>query len=464
MKATVDSFIESQQFLQENCTVLVAVSGGADSMALLHYLKELKKEKNLTLIALSVDHGLRGNESLEDLQFVQSTCQEWGIEFSGTSVDVTSYKKKHGCGTQQAARSLRYDFFEQQMSLYEADVLALAHHGDDQAETLIMRLMRVTNPAAFQGIPLERVFGKGRIIRPLLCVEKQAILEYCKINQVPFRDDPSNADPVYTRNYIRLNILPLFKEQNPKFHRHAQLLSQRATEDEAFLHTQANSMVENVVKKGIGGREVSFEINEFSGYPIALQRRAFHLILNYLYRKAPNDLSYIHEEQFFDILNREMANARLDFPEGLRLYRSYGTVTFRFGQAGEPYTFELSPGESITLPDGGEISLSTSSDNQKSESAHAFACDIAHVSLPLIIRTRQPGDRMSCKGMEGSKKIKDIFIDQKVPADKRDTWPIVTDHTGRILWLVGLKKSEGKPSEVGTGEWLHVHYKNNETL
>ncbi|WP_028781794.1 tRNA lysidine(34) synthetase TilS [Thalassobacillus devorans] len=459
MKTAVDSFMERFQMLKPEQTVLVAVSGGPDSMALLHYFKTIRKQWKLRVSAVSVDHGLRGEDSVQDLKYVEEMCRKWNIEFIGTSVDVNTYKKQHQLNTQQAARILRYRFFRRQMEEKKADVLALGHHGDDQAETIVMRLVRGTSPAGLTGIPVTREFAGGKIIRPFLGVSKEAILNYCENHHIEPREDASNQDTKYTRNYFRHRILPLLKEENPKLTEHLWKLSQVIKDDQEYLNTEAKKLLDQGVTLEENPKSVSFNISAFKASPIALQRRSFHLILNYLYDENSEDFSYIHEEQFFDFLTRDIANAELDWPGGLRLRRNYERITLHFGNTEKPvpYRSTLDIGDTYRLPDGSELSAKVVSGYHLPEDTCTFTCDLTHVELPLIIRTRRAGDRMTWKGMEGSKKIKDIFIDQKVPKELRDSWPVITDQTGKILWLVGLKKGTGFESERPE-EWLQIRY------
>ncbi|MGJ9460212.1 tRNA lysidine(34) synthetase TilS [Oceanobacillus sp. CF4.6] len=455
MKQEVLTFIKKNQLLKKNATVLVGVSGGPDSMALLHFLSTLKNEWGLTLIAVSVDHQLRGADSLADLQYVKTICDEWNIEFKGASLDVFAYKEKHGKSTELAARELRYRFFEEQMEIFQADFLALGHHGDDQVETMLMKLARTASSSSFSGIPVKREFSSGYLVRPFLCLTKGMLEEYCNAHQIKPRIDLTNFDTAYTRNFFRNKILPLIKEKNSNIHRTVQHLSETISEDEEFLRKEAEKIVEELVDFDAGNNMASFQINLFKNRYQTLQRRAFHLILNYLYEVLPKDLSYVHEEQFFDLIQREAGNARLDFPSALKLEKSYGLMKFYFSNHEEApdlsyhYTLDI-PG-TLELPNGSIIAANFAQKNTLQQGHLSYLFSAEQVNLPLHIRTRKPGDRMSWKGLNGSKKLKDIFIDAKIPLSDREKWPLVCDDSGEILWLIGLKKGQTKLTrEQGT--------------
>ncbi|OZU89541.1 tRNA lysidine(34) synthetase TilS [Virgibacillus indicus] len=451
MKDIVKAFMKKHQLLTENATVLAAVSGGPDSMALLHFLHTIQNDWNINLIAISADHQLRGEESKADLHYVQEICRQWGIKCITDTLNVQVYKKEKQISTEVAARELRYHFFAEQMERFDGDYLALGHHGDDQVETMLMSLVRSASSSAFSGIPVKREFSKGLIIRPLLCVKKTQLESYCEENNIKPRIDSTNLETEYTRNFYRKNIIPLIKEKNNNIHTTMQHMSETIREDEQYLQSEAAKMFQRAVNLDAENNQASFEIDVFKTHPFALQRRAFHLILNYLYDELPKDLSYMHEEQFFALLQKAEGNVQIDFPHQLKLERSYKKIAFHFIKQHPQnpfYHFTLDIPGKIELPDG---SLVTSEivEHHKEQDRFSYFCDTKQAALPLHIRTRQSGDRMSWKGLNGSKKVKDIFIDAKIPKTKRDSWPIVVDNNGEILWLIGLKK--GQPENQSKG-------------
>lgn len=444
MKQKVMEYMVRHQLVSKNTTVLIGVSGGPDSMALLHFYMSIQDEWNLKLVALSVDHQLRGDESKEDLLYVQQMCEKWKINFVAASFDVKAYSREKQIGTQVAAREVRYHFYAEQMKKFHADYLALGHHGDDQIETMLMSFTRSSSPLALSGIPVKRDFFGGQIVRPFLVLQKKDVLEYCQNHAISPRMDPSNEETDYTRNYFRKHVIPLIKEKNNRIHITVQRLSESLQEDEQFLQNEAKKVINQVVVFDEIKRNASFKIAEFKKYSPALQRRAYHLILSYLYEKLPENLSYVHEETFLSLLDKPEGNVQLDFPHGLTLEKSYETLLLYYkDQYPENNSFHQTIHIPATLdfPDGAKLTASYT-DSPREEDKYIFVCDVNKVTLPLYIRTRQNGDRMSWKGLKGSKKIKDIFIDAKIPRKERDDWPIVTDNNGEILWLIGLRKGK----------------------
>lgn len=442
MQHTVLKFIEKHQLLTKNSTVLIAVSGGPDSMALLHFYQSIREEWNLKIVAVSVDHQLRGHESKADVAHVKKFCKMWNVEFVATSIDVQSYKQEKRIGTQVAARKARYHFFAEQMRAYQADYLAFGHHADDQIETMLMGFVRSTTPTALSGMPVKRNFTTGYIVRPFLCLKKADLVTYCSNYQIDARLDPSNQDTTYTRNFFRKHIIPTIKDRNPNIHTTIQRLSETLQSDEEFIQEQARNMMENVIQLDHENKKASFQIKLFKSYSLSLQRRCYHLILDYLYDNLPSNLSYVHEDAFFSLLEEDQDNGKIDFPQELQIERSYEWIIISFSdQKPQNSTFQkvLHIPNDIDLPNGSKL-IATYTDHPPKVDHNLWGGAVNNIHLPLYIRTRKPGDRVSWPGLNGSKKVKDVFIDEKVPRKDRDKWPLVVDANGEIVWMVGLRK------------------------
>ncbi len=455
-------FMERHQLLHKHAKVLVGVSGGADSLLLLHCLVSLQNLWDVQVKVISIDHGLRGEESAADVQYVEQICEQLGVPFIGKEVDVNRRKAIHKEGTQLAARTLRYQVFEQVMKETGSDLLALAHHGDDQVETVLMRMVRQSNPAALTGIPVKRKFANGYIVRPLLCLSKNEIYQYCREFEIVPREDPSNQSIDYTRNFFRLHVLPLLKQQDRHVHLHVQEMTERMTEDEEFLQAQTKAMRHEVVT--CEKDSVFFNIEAFRSYPIALQRRAFHLILNYLYQEVPTDLSTQHEKAFFALLDQEKSNVTLDFPKSLKVTKNYQELRFHFLSQVEKkwkdHQFIKVPGEML-LPNGAILTATYTSGDIQEDNNYTLHIPIECESLlPLSMRVRMPGDRIKVKGLNGRKKVKDIFIDEKIPVYLRDSWPLIFGADGSLLWIVGLRKAE-LVHEGSVGKYISLTYRDS---
>ncbi|KKK36652.1 tRNA(Ile)-lysidine synthetase [Mesobacillus campisalis] len=454
----VKSFLERHSFPLKGKRIAVGVSGGPDSLALLHFLWEWQEHFDLHLMALHMDHMFRGEESYQEALFVQNFCQERNIPFEMFRSNVPRYIKETGKNPQLAARERRYSFFEEMIIKHDLQCLALGHHGDDQIETVLMRLTRGSTGKARAGIPFTRKLGKGMIFRPFLCLSRKEIEEYCELHQLEPRRDPSNMKEVYSRNRFRGSVLPFLHQENPLVHEHFQRFSEELESDEHYLAELTGAKMNKVMKKT--EEEVTLDIGPFLEMPMPLQRRGIKLILNYLYEEHPSSLSAVHIESIFSIIRNPHPSGTLDFPNGLKITRSYGNCFFQLHPAEwKPFYVELHGPGLVQLPGGGRIEAFWQSEPFDPVDTGSFLVDVRETGFPLIVRTRKPGDRMTLKGMAGTKKLKDIFIDKKIPVSERDRWPVVTDRNGRILWLPGLKKSSHLPDGAETEEVIKLIYR-----
>jgi tRNA(Ile)-lysidine synthase len=458
MEEKIHQFISKHQLFNRGSTIIIGVSGGPDSLALLHFLWRFKDRSGWNIVAAHVDHMFRKEQSEEEMKFVRSYCQEIGVICEAIQIDVRKYQEEKGLSGQLAARECRYAFFQDIMKKYNATYLALAQHGDDQIETILMRLVRGATGKAQAGIQSKRIFGNGFVVRPFLTVNKENILSYCEKYSLSPRFDPSNQKETYTRNRFRKSVLPFLKQENPNVHALFQKFSEGQLEDERFLEELTEERMNTVIKKK-GKRFVEISIKAFHDLPIPLQRRGLQLILNYLYETLPSSLSSLHIEQIMNLLLNGNPSGSLHFPKGLIVKRSYDFCIFTFEEEKVyTYAYHLMNGDKILLPNGNEIWVETVSCYPKAVDNQMLILD-SSISFPLTVRSRKQGDRIDLKGMNGSKKIKDIFIDKKIPLHERDSWPIVENKEGEILWLPGLKKSRYEAVDKKKLSYKVLHYK-----
>lgn len=439
-ESKVKKFIHKHRLIPPGSRVLAGVSGGPDSLALLYFLHKHRNDMNIEIMVAHVDHMLRGEQSYRELKYVEEICRKWKVPFEGKRIDVGYEARKSSKSIEVAAREQRYKFFKEVMEKHNFPLLALAHHGDDQIETILMRLTRGAEQKALAGIRIQRPLGIGHVIRPLLCVTKDEIEQYIKENNLKPVYDHTNYEDIYTRNRFRLHILPFLKKENPNVHIHFQQFSERLIDDENYLMDLASRAYTKVVRIN-NKNEQTVNIAEFKKLPSPLQRRCIQLILEKLYEgKKVEDLSSVHIQLIMDLMERSHPSGRIDLPENKHVYRSYGECIFSTGKIiPDTYIYEWNKGETITLPNGNQLVMK-SEDKEIEESNDTFRLG-PETTFPLYVRTRKPGDRIRLKGMNGRKKIKSIFIDSKIPRPERDEWPIVTDRHGNILWVPSLKKS-----------------------
>ncbi len=441
LEHTTKEFIHAHQLIHNGDRIVVAVSGGPDSLALLHFLDSHKEEWGVEVMAAHLDHMFRGDESYQELLFVKEFCNSRGIPFYGERMNVSSEIERTNGSLQDKARQLRYEFLMGVMDEASATKVALGHHGDDQIETILMKMTRGASGRSRAGIPLTRSLAGGEIIRPFLSVTKEDIEEYCERHTLSPRRDPSNQKEEYTRNRFRKKVLPFLKEENPHVHLQFQRFSEELEEDESYLEELTRVELNKVWNNT--GDFSSLHIDGFLTMAQPLQRRGINLILNYLYKLRPPSLSSIHIYDVLGILKGKTPNISIDLPKGLKVTRAYHTCYFHFGElalAKAPFCYELPVNKRLEIQ--GEYQfLLVSSTSCEERSDDRIYLDPDEVTLPLYVRSRRNGDRMAVKGLEGSKKLKALFIDNKIPVHLREGWPIVVDADNHILWVPGMRKS-----------------------
>jgi tRNA(Ile)-lysidine synthase len=445
--------IREEKLLQPGDKLVCAVSGGPDSMALAHVLYRLSIVHHYHLIAVNINHKIRGAESDEEAEVVEQFAAELGIPFCGRSIDVPAYVREHGGNTQAVARELRYLFLQETAKEFGAAAIALAHHADDQVETVIMNFLRGTSPSGLTGIQFRRTEKNMELIRPFLRIHKEQLLQYCQAQQIPYRIDSSNANRKYTRNRIRLDIIPQLLEINPKLPEAVQRMAVILREEDDYLDQQTKEVANRILHCSRESCELSRK--SFMTEPVALQRRLIKLILTYL---AGGDYSSEFakiESIRLAIGNETPPSMSLQIDAFVRMVRNYDRVEWFPGLADIPqakdyeYRIEEPGGDlwitqahallKIHIEEGCMDTVSTIDDLNEKRFEAWF--DMEQLQFPLIIRSRRSGDRIELLGLNGSKKVKDMFIDLKVIAEWRNQVPLIEDQAGRILWIPGIGRS-----------------------
>lgn len=419
---------------------VIAVSGGVDSMVLAHLMVHLPEEIKPKLIFAHVNHKLREASDKEE-----ETLKDWAachqVKLVVHRWDKSEHPEK---GMEEAARDMRYQFFEQVMLKEQANLLLTAHHANDQAETILMKLTRGGLLEQFTGMKENRLIKLGKLLRPLLPFSKQELYRYAKEQKLPYSEDETNAQLMYARNRYRNQILPLLKEENEKVEDH--LIS--FADDLANLLSFAGPLIEEKLKEHVKETEKGVQLDRatFSKEPLFTQR----LLLSELFKRLGKQSNRPFKKKQIDIviewIETSGPNSFLHLTDHWVVKKEYNTVHFLYErQASKPqwnkdFETSLSLDEWTTLPSGERIGLVPFDEEQAEESQFILLLD-EQVAMPLTIRHRKNGDRMELKGSGGTKKLKDIFIDQKVPLDKRDAAWVVEDANNRIIWVVGYKES-----------------------
>ncbi len=468
----VEKTIFKFDMLKKNDAVLVGVSGGADSVALVHILNEISPLFSLKLGIAHLNHSLRGNESDNDARFVASFSDKLHLPCFIEKKDVIKYKTEKSLSVEEAGRHLRYAFFEDIAQREGFNKIALGHTGDDNAELVLMYLLRGSGPLGLSGIPPVRPLLKDAllIVRPLIKASRKEILEYISAKNLSHVQDESNMDMKYLRNRIRHDLIPeLRMSYNPKIVETVNRLASIMRSEDEWMEKELDS----VLNKNTLFKEKNRIILSASGIK-ALHPAAKRRIIRSAIKKVKGDsrrLSYSHIELAEEQLASGSDSWSLDLPDRVRITRTGKELVVSKEKEGlrnlssrhsldDRALFEYvvnEPGLIVAAKEGFNISFSETScmnlkDIYNAGPGIAFF-DMEKISFPLIVRNYLPGDRFTPLGMRGSKKIAGYLINNKVPRENRIKYPVVISG-GRIIWLAGFVIDDSVKVTSGTGKTL----------
>ncbi len=418
-------FAEKHNMLPRGAHVLCAVSGGADSMCLLSMLNEYAQSGAIRISAAHFDHGLRGEESDRDAEFVRLFCADNDIPFFFGAAKVRAYAEANGLSIEMAARELRYEFLRRTAQKIEADRIATAHTADDNAETLIMNLVRGSGLKGLCGIPPVR----GNIIRPILFMTRAEVLDYLNSNGIPHIEDSSNDEDIYLRNRLRHKVIPQLKELNPRFVEAASETAELLAEDEAYLSYLANKVLWSTSREACG---IRLPADELKKLPRPVIARVIIGVAEEL--KVPHSRPMI--DGIAELAFSPSPSAQRSFSGGLSVIREYGDMIFTRLPL-ETKTFlpvRLEPYLTVRIPELGlDISYSPEVSKEKiNNSFNTFLFKSDAIYGKITVRPRKTGDRITFSGKKGSKTLKKLFIDEKLPLRLRDSIPVFADEKGVI--------------------------------
>ena len=407
--------------IDNDSKIVVATSGGPDSMCLLSLLCNLKKEKSLDIIVAHVNHKLR-SESDKELLMVKQFCQNNNITFE--YIELNEFKNIRF--TEELARKKRYDFFNKLILKYNAKYLLTAHHGDDLVETILMRISRGSTLSGYAGIRELSKNDNYIILRPLLYVTKEEILNYLNNNNISYAIDKSNSNLKYTRNRYRHKILSSLKEENRNIHLKYLKFSKELQKYEEFV----NNYIDN--KKIIVDNSVI--INKLNCENEFIKRKTIELLIKKI---QTNDILEVNDKNMKDLLSLlNKKNKSINLNNNYIAINSYDVL--KIVKNNNDTFNEIIIDKDISTKLFNFYYNSCDGDTTN----NSIFLDSSELSLPLKLRSKQESDRMSIKNLNGSKKVKDIFIDSKIPLKKRNIYPILVDSENKILWIPGLKKSQ----------------------
>lgn len=434
--------INENKMISKGDGIIVALSGGPDSICLLHVLHSLKEKYDLTIYAAHVNHMLRGDESDTDEKVCSEYCESLGIKFYSRSVDIEKMASEQGISTEMAGRDARYSFFEELMDKVGAQKVAVAHNQNDQAETVLMRLMRGTGIEGLVGIKPVR---DEIFIRPIINVTRAEIEKYCEVNKLPARIDKTNYEPIYSRNKVRLELIPYIEKNfNSDIITTLSRMCELIKRDEEFIQENVTKFFEKVCD--ISDEKVIIYNDAFNLHPAVISRIIRKALL--IFKGDINNIQSIHVDNVIKIQKSETGKFTV-VPKGILITNVYGNIEITRQQKNKSRKLDMNQSVELKIGDNyvenlGVIFRIRQVSNYKSmnfkgkENIKYFNCDnVKNIS----VRVRKDGDRFVPFGMKGSKKLKDIFMDLKVPREKRDFVPLLC-FDEEISWIVGYKISD----------------------
>jgi len=409
--------------IPKNIPIIIGCSAGPDSMALLHYLHT---NTNNPLIVAHINHNIR-TESIEEEHYLSTFCKNNNITFESTT--ITNYTENN---FENEARKKRYAFYEEILNKYNTKYLFLAHHGDDLIETILMKIVRGSNLEGYAGIKTISHKNNYYIIRPFLKYTKQDLINYNNKNNIKYYIDKSNNDTTYTRNRYRHNILPLLKEENSNIHKQFLKYSNILLEYNTYIEDQIISIYPLVINNN------TLNIETFKTYHPFLQKNLLYKYLNTYYNNQPNIIKDKHINDIINIINNPKPNLTINLPLNNLAIKTYNFLTLKNKSniSNNNYKIELKDTNTI-----GNIIIKKI-DNTTKDGNDVCRLNSNNLNLPLYIRNRKNGDYIETKGLNGKKKIKEIFIEKKISKNIRDYYPILVDSKDNIIWIPNLKKSK----------------------
>lgn len=437
--------------------VLVAVSGGQDSVALLHALWSLKDTLGVELQAAHLHHGIRGTEADEDLEMVQELCGVLGVELTVGRVSVPELAERNRVSLERAGREARREFLASVARAHSCERIALGHTATDRAETVLMNILRGSGLRGLRGIaPVA-----GKVIRPLIDVTREETAAYCRSQGLVPRVDGTNLDPAYClRNRVRLELFPLLEREYSGGVVRSLLRLAEIAEGELQW---TEPMVQEALRAALRHQEVglALDLGKLAELPAGLLRRVLLAAAQVACGEGPGEVDAEHVEALEALVRRGRTGARLAFPGGLWAERGYGEVTlaYRGPEAREGAAWEVSlpvPG-CAELPVGGwmEATVVSRVPSVKSHGAAEALLGEYAVGKRLTVRAWRAGDRLALPGGK-SRKLQDLFVDAKVPRSERRRVPVVVGEKGQVLWVAGLRVSAAAQGPRGAPRCVRV--------
>ncbi|TDT50302.1 tRNA lysidine(34) synthetase TilS [Fonticella tunisiensis] len=451
MLQKIISTIEKYNMIKKGDGIVVGLSGGPDSVCLLHVLHSLKDKYGIKLYAAHLNHMIRGDEALRDEEFAKSFAESLGIPFFSKRIKVEEFARENRMSSEEAGRFLRYQLFDEVAESVGANKIALAHNMNDQAETIIMRFFRGSGISGLRGISPVR---NNKYIRPIIGCSRDEIERYCEEQGLNPVIDSTNNEKIYTRNKVRLEIIPYIRKHfNPNIISNLYANAEIIRDEDEYLSHVINMEYERIRKnEGI-------DIKEFNNLHIALKRRIIRIMIE----KVKGNLNQIegkHIEDCIELIERGKTGKLIELPEGVVAKIQYDIFKISSKQKRKDFEEVLNiPGVTEISDENIVISTRIFLNNFSNYSDNKFIkyFDYDKIKDVLKIRNRRDGDYMYPKGMTGRKKLKDIFIDKKIPVEERNKIPLIVLEN-EVIWAFGIRDTRNYKIDENTKRILEIKF------
>ncbi|MDD3652689.1 MAG: tRNA lysidine(34) synthetase TilS [Desulfotomaculaceae bacterium] len=458
----VREYIERNRMVERGNNVVVAVSGGTDSVALLHLLYYLRHKLGISLHVAHLNHMFRGSESEADACFVADLAKRYHLPATIEAFDVPAYREEMRMSAQAAAREVRYRFLHKVAKSTGAAKVALAHQADDQAETVMINFLRGSGLPGLKGIlPVRNDY----LIRPLLMVRRYEIERYCADLQLPFRQDSSNLKKHYLRNRVRMNLLPMLEnEYNPAMVSNLIRLGGICREEDEYMENQALRAYRKAMVASTG--KISLSLDHMLKMPLAIRRRVLRLAWQ-AFTGTKRDLSYQHTEDALNLLNNNVIGSVASLPIGVvatRAQRSLDLSVCLDRQYPSYYIYPLKVPGATYIPEidrtiSGSLLAGKVLPEPRSLPLNEAVLDFDKLPSKLFVRRRQKGDVFCPYGQNSNVKLKDFLIKQRILREERDFLPLVCTPE-EIVWVGGVRIGDKWKIGSGTKKVLHLKLTN----
>lgn len=451
----VEKYCITNKLIEKGDRIVVGVSGGPDSLCLLSLLNSLKDKYELRLIVVHINHSLREEADFEE-NYVKEIATKLNLNFFSKKVDINMLSKERKCSTEEVARNVRYEFFREVLEKTNSNKIAVAHNKNDNAETVLMNIIRGSGNTGVSGIDNKN----NDIIRPLICISRNEIEKYCEEKSLTTMIDKTNFETVYTRNKVRNLVIPMLKEINPDIIESLNRFSEIVRDEEEFIEEYAEEIYNKIVIHNED--ELYIEKDEFFKLKVGLKRRILRMAI-YEFNKSLKDVSFKTVNNAIDEIEHSQNGNIIKIVPGVKIFVQYNKLKFikekieiedyiyELNIPGRVYLKEINKWITVEVKNAEDVGIT-----EKNPNIHFF--DIAKTGKKLYVRNRKNGDYFYPTGMEGKKKLKDFFSDLKL--EKRDEIPIVTNGE-EIVWVVGLRSSKKFLKDKSTKEVIIINYGEN---